>query len=183
MRATARRSTTFLACFGALALGACSAEVSIGSSSSDPEDEAIELIEGRLADEAMLGPLTAECFDAEGVGEGGSFECTGTTEDGQVIEFTAEVDGEGAGEVNSTNLATPDGIALLSDEAARVLSEQNAFELPPGSVVCDDSQGFIFVVDATLDCEVTDPQSGEMVPAVLTITDPENIGFTIEITG
>jgi len=174
-----------LAGMAALALTACSAEVSVGSGSGDPGAEAELLIEGELADEAGLGPLTAECSGAEDVEEGGSFGCTGTTEDGQVIEFTAEVTDDGTGEVNSTNLATPASISLLAANAARVLSEQNDVDLPPDAVACDDSKGLVLAVGATLDCEVTDPQSGQPVDAVLTISDPdpENVGFEIEITG
>ena len=183
MRTSSVPRTLLLVCGSALAVSACSGEVSISAGSAEPGEEAVQLIEGRLADEAALGPLTADCSDAADIEAGGSFDCTGTTDDGQVIEFTADVTEDGTGEVNSTNLATPQGISLLAEEAAQVLSEQNGVELPADSVTCDDSQGLIIATGATLDCEVDDPQSGENIGALLTITDPENLGFRIEITG
>lgn len=170
--------TCLLAGAVGLAVAACSGEVSVNMGSSvDPGDEAEQLIEGELADEAGLGPLTADCSDA--VEPGGSFECTGTTGDGQVVAFTAD----GAGAVDSTNLATPAGISLLAEEAGRVLAEQNAPGSPPPPIVCDDSRGLVLEVGAALDCEVTDPESGDVLAAVITITDPESLGFRIDVTG
>lgn len=167
----------------ALVVGACSAEVNIGTRSTEASEEAVRLIEGRLADQAGLGPLTADCPDVDDLEAGSSFDCTGTTEDGEVVEFTATVTDDGAGEVNSTNLITPDGIPRLAAEGARVLAEQNTFDLPADAVVCDDDRGLVLTAGATLDCAVTNPQTGELVPAVITITDPSTGGFEIVLTG
>ena len=170
-----------IVCGAALALSACSAEVSVGGSSADTEAE--ELIEGELAEESGLGPLTAACEDATDVEAGDSFECTGTTEDGRVVEFTADVTEDGAGEVNSTNLIVPTAIAGVAEEAARVLAQQNDIELAPDAVTCDDSEGVIVERGATLDCEVADPQTGEPVDAMITFTDPETGAFEVDVTG
>lgn len=172
-----RRARTALVALVALAgLGAA-----CGSATADPAEQAEALIETELADQAGLGPLVAACADAEGVGAGDTFTCTGTTEDGRVVEFTAEVEEGGAGEVTSTNLATPDDIPRLTAEAARVLGEENGVQLPPEAMTCDDSRGLIIEAGATLDCTVVDPRSGDELDAVITITDPENLGFEVEL--
>ncbi|MEL7208817.1 MAG: DUF4333 domain-containing protein [Actinomycetota bacterium] len=149
------------------------------SDSVNPKQEAIGLIEGELADQAALGPLAAACPDAEDVEAGGSFECTGTTGDGQVVRFTAEVTDDGAGEIVSTNLLTPEDIPTLADDAATVLAEQN--DLEPAPMTCDDSSGFVIEQGAVLDCELTDPATGDMLGATITITDPVNVGYTVEL--
>ena len=154
--------------------------VACTTESVNPEEEAVDLIEGELADQAALGPLTADCPPAGDVEAGDSFDCTGTTEDGQVVEFTAEVTDEGAGEIVSTNLLTPEDIPTLADSAATVLAEQNGAE--PAPLACDDSSGFVLAPGATLDCELTDPATDDTLGATITITDPENVGYTVELT-
>lgn len=180
MSAPSVRRALSAAALVALIATACSGEVSVGGSAAAPSEEAVDLIEGSLAEEAGLGPLTAECEDTSDIEPGEVFTCTGTTEDGDVVEFVGEVSEDGGGSVNSTNLATPGDIPDLADEAARILQEQNDLEVLP-AMTCDDSRGLILESGSSLDCDVTNPVSGEQVSAVVTIIDGENLTISVEV--
>ena len=61
-----------------------------GCSTTEPDAAAVELIEGDLSEQIGLGALTGECDEPSTTSTGDEFACNGTTETGEVINFTAK---------------------------------------------------------------------------------------------
>lgn len=166
-----------------LLLAACSGSVSFGG--PDAQETAVALIEGRLTDQAGLGPLEGECDEIDEPEVGDTFACTGTTGDGQVIQFTAEVtsedgtDADGV-DVNSVNLLAPSAVPGLVDQAAEVLGREVGVALTGDDLACP-ADAVVVEVDTTIVCELTDPTNGDVFEATITITDPETAGFVIDV--
>jgi hypothetical protein len=163
-----------------VSVAACSGASGPDPDQADPVADAEDLIEGSLADQIALGPLTADCTSEETQGQP-VIVCTGTTEDGRVVGFESEITDEGAGPIASTNAVTPGQIGELEASAVLELNEQNGTELPMDAMQCEDDRALILEPGAVLECEVADPQSGETVAAVLTITNPEGPVFDVEL--
>lgn len=169
--------TTMLAVAVAGLVGACSAEFSIGGQS--PEDAAVDLIEGELSDELGVA-MTGECDDVDDPEVGVSFDCTGTTDDGDVVEFVTLIDDDDHISVDSVNLVTAEGVPQYEAAAAEALTEQAGVTLDPADVDCGDDP-VIFDSSMTMPCTVTDPSNGDVYDATLTVTDLEAGLFDIEV--
>ncbi|MEM9467335.1 MAG: hypothetical protein AAGA90_18315 [Actinomycetota bacterium] len=156
----------------ATACGSASFEISFGGGSGSVEEAAAFLIEGELADQ--LGePLTASCPEVADPEVGVTFDCTGTTEDGLVIDFAGIVDREDHIDLNSTNLIVadrvPDWELGLADSVSATI------EAP---VTVDCGERFLVLGDpAEFVCELSD-ELGEFADLRVTITDFEAGDFS-----
>lgn len=155
------------------ACGSGSIDFSIGGQS--PEAAAEELIETELADELGL-ELDAECEDLEDPEVGSTFNCTGTTTDDQVAEFSAEIDREDHIDVNTTNVVSPDGMLLIEQSAGEALGEQVGVAV---TIDCGGATTVILDEEATLDCTADDGTNQR--DAVVIITDPATGQFRVEL--
>ena len=109
-----RRSVLTVMVFGlATGLSACSANVEFSIGGQPPEDAAVDLIEGELSDDLGLA-MTGECDDVDDPEVGVSFECTGTTDDGRVVEFDATIDEEDHISVFSVNVVNAGAVGRFA---------------------------------------------------------------------
>lgn len=135
-------------------------------STTDAAASGVDLIEGELADQIQLGPLTGECEEPSESGEGEEFTCTGTTEDGAVINFTAVFEADDEVFIYPTNLVVDS--SLFEAEAATTLGPEFGIEIDPAQIECPegvtvlDSEGQMF-------CTITDAQTGGVFPLTVTL--------------
>ncbi len=171
-RSTIRPTRALTALGGAsLLLAACG--------STDFSGSAADLIEGELADQAGFGALTAECGtpgDEPGVGD--TFDCTGATEDGRTIEFTATVTAEDTFDIVSTNVILPSDLGELEALTAQSIGESLGVTLPADSVDCG-TEPVIVDAGATMLCAVTDPDTGDVYDTTLSniVLAPDDVSF------
>lgn len=127
---------------------------------------AVEVIEGDLTDRLQLGELSdAECDDP-GDGEVGStFECTAQTDDGDTVEFTAEIISDDEVRVTPTNALAP---ADFDDIESGAPGELGA---PSTSVQCPD-EGAVLAGGESVSCEITDVD-GVVYELIVTIDAAE----------
>lgn len=169
--------TTISAVVAAGLVGACSAEFSIGG--QPPEDAAVDLIEGELSDDLGVA-MTGECDDVDDPEVGVSFECTGTTDDGRVIEFVTLIDEEDHISVDSVNVVNAGAVDRFAAAAADALSEQAGVALDASAVDCGD-EAIVLDESMTLACSVTDPTDGAVYDASIIITDLDEGSFDVEV--
>ena len=161
-----------------LIASACSGSVSFSIGGQSPEDAAESLIEGELSDQAGV-ELAAACDDLEDPGEGDSFNCTGTTPDGRIIEFVVDI-GEDEVFANSTNLLVPDAVPDFEQSVIDALNANAGLNLPAGSLDCGDG-ALIVPQDKNVVCRLSDPNSTDIYDTTITITDQANWRFDISV--
>lgn len=153
----------------ALLLSACSGanfEISFGGNTGSIESVAAALIEGELSDELGVA-LDADCPEVDDPGIGATFECTGTTPDGEVVIFDGVVDREDHIDVSSRNLVLGEQMVGWEDSAAESATETVG---GPVTVDCGDDDVIFAAEPYELSC-VAEDQFGETATMIITITD------------
>lgn len=135
----------------ATACGSTSFEVSFGGGTGTVEEAAVFLIEGELADQ-IDAPLVADCPEVPDPEVGTTFTCTGTTEDGEVIDFAGVVDREDHIDLNTTNVIVAERVPDWATVTEASVAETVGF-----AVTVDCGDRFIVLDNAGMTCEVTDP--------------------------
>ena len=140
-----------------------------------------KLIEGELADVVGLGELEAKCQDVKDDAEVGTeFTCTGTTTDGQVVDFIAVIDREDHVDVNTTNLISAEALPHLETAATNALSLQLGAELPADSVDCGDDL-VVLGADLVFVCAFHAPDSSDVYDITFEFTDLESGDFNVKV--
>ena len=160
-----------------VAVSGCSAEFSIGGQS--PEDAAVDLIEGELADQ-IGQPLTGACDDVDDPEVGTAFDCTGTTADGDVIDFVTLIDEEDHISVDSVNVVTAEAVGRFEAAAVEALGAETGVDLDPAAIDCGDGS-VILPPSGDMSCTVTDPTDGTVYEATLTVNDLDTGDFDIQV--
>jgi hypothetical protein len=164
------------ACSALLFVAACSA------SSADFQSTAEDLIEGDIAEQSTLGDLSATCEKPDDPSPGDVFNCTGTTDDGRTVEFTATVEEDDKVNVQSTNLITVEGLGTIEEVAVAALEEEIGQTLGVENFDCGAEPIIIDVPDGTLTCALTDPGNGDVYDAEVTLPSLEDIGsLTVQV--
>ena len=145
--------------------GATSFEVSFGGSTGSIESVASDLIEGELSDQIGVA-LEPDCPEVTDPGVGSTFTCTGTTPDGEVIEFAGVVDREDHIDVTSTNLLLADQLDGWESVAAESVAAEIEVEV---TVDCGD-RFVVFDASFEMRCSIRD-QAGDSADLRITITD------------
>jgi hypothetical protein len=137
-----------------------------GCSSTDAAGAAVGLIEGALSDQLGLGPLAADCDEPSASAAGEEFTCTGTTEDGAVIDFTAVFDADDEVFVYPTNIVVDS--SLFEAEGAETLGPEFGLEIDPAQIECPEE---ITVLDPAgrMFCTITDATTGGVFPMTVTL--------------
>lgn len=157
---------------------ACSGSFSFSIGGQSPEAAAIDLIEGELSDE-LGAALTADCDELEDPNEGDSFTCTGTTDDGRVVDFDIDI---GTDEViaDSVNLLVADRVPALEQSVLDALSAETNQEIPAGSLDCGDGP-IIVPPDKSFVCRLSDWATDGVFDTTITITDQATWTFDIDV--
>jgi hypothetical protein len=140
-------------------------------SNSDPRDVATTLIRGELADQIGMGDLTdATCDTPAAEEKGQTFECSALTPEGSTITFLAEFVEDDEIFVRTSNIITAGEMPLVESEAAEILSPEVGVEIDPADVACPEVTS---VLDEgnTLDCVITDAETGERYGLTVTFSD------------
>ena len=154
-------------------LAACSGSASFSLGAANFVEPAIDLIEGELSDSIGLGMMVGACEEPASTEVDDTFECTGTLDDGRVVEFIATVsEGEMVNVLTSNIMNTDVGEQWFF----AALVEQNPdLVLTQSDVECGD--GFIIIADSGVQCTVS-PLDAEPATATLTFTDLVNGEFS-----
>ncbi len=160
----------------ALVLGGCSFEFNFGG---DAASGAEDLIEGELADELGLTDMSATCDDPVDESPGTAFTCTSTSEVGE-IRWTAVIGEDDVVNVDSVNLVTADDLAGIEVAAVDLIEAQAGRTLGYENFDCGDGPVAVGT-DNTFDCELTDPDNGDIYDATIEITDFQAGSFQVEV--
>lgn len=158
----------------------CSVDVSVSFGGADAAAAAIDLIEGELADQAGIGPLEARCEEIDDPQPADSFTCTATTESGETIRFDAIMEEDDIVDVESVNLVTVDGLDTIESLAVQVLEENVGATLGRGNFDCGDT-GLVVEPGGTIMCVLTDPASGTLYDATVTVEVLDPIEIFVEV--
>jgi len=136
------------------------------SSTADPAGAAVELIEGELSDQIELGPLAGDCAEPDETALGDEFACTGVTEDGAIINFTAVFESDDTVFLYPTNLVVES--SLFEVDAAAALGPEFGIEIDPAQIECPEG---VTVLDAAgqMFCTITDVETGGVFPMTATL--------------
>lgn len=148
---------------------ACSASFTIGDQTV--EDAATDLIEGELADQIGLGPLTATCPEVPDPEVGTEFTCTATTGEGETIELAAVVDREDHIDVETVNLISAQAIPAIEAAGVDTLNEQSGSALDATAMECPEIS-LVITPGKTMSCVLTDID-GSQFDVTYTFTDTE----------
>lgn len=158
----------------------CSVDVSVSLGGADAATAAVQLIEEDIADQAGIGPLDAICQEIESPEPGDTFTCTATTEDGETIRFVAIMEEGDVVDVESVNLVTADGLDLIESLAVEVLEENVGQTLGIENFECGD-KGLVIEPGSTIACLLTDPISGTLYDADVTVEVLDPIEIFVEV--
>ncbi len=111
-----------------------------------------------------------------------TFDCTGVTEDGRTIEFTATITAEDTFDIGSTNVILPSDLGQVEALTAQAIGESIGIVLPADSVDCG-AEPLIVDGDATMLCAVTDPDTGDVYDTTLSniVLAPDDISFEYDV--
>ncbi|MDH4146199.1 MAG: hypothetical protein OEY23_13640 [Acidimicrobiia bacterium] len=162
---------------GVLALAGCSGSFSIGA---NPAKASEDLIEGDLADQLGF-ELTASCDKPESDEIGSTFNCTGTAEDGRVVEFVSERTAKDAVNLNTANVLVASDLEQLELASVQILEREvglplgvENFDCGRDAIVLDAGHEFV--------CALTDPTDGAVYDATLTLPDITDINsLSVEV--
>jgi hypothetical protein len=163
----------------AAGLTACSADVDFSIGGRSPDDAAVELIEGELSEALGIG-MTGECDEVDDPDIGTSFECTGTTDDGRVVEFVTLIDADDHILVDSTNVVVADAVPAFEAAAAEAVAAEVGAAVESSAVDCG-AESVVLGADATMACTITQAASGDVYDMTLTVTDLDAGAFDIAI--
>jgi hypothetical protein len=165
----------------ALVAGACS-----GTPAPVPDEGegapglADEMISGELATAVGLGPLTSDCHPPAALAIDTMFDCTATTEAGQLIQIRGSVDPGGKLALTTTNLITAEAIPSFEREVAAMLNDSVGSNFTAESIDCG-TQPVILPPDLVMGCALTMPASGEVFDVTLAITDLDERHFSLQV--
>lgn len=166
-----------------LASAACSGSVSFSVGGESPAEAAVDLIEGdAMAQRLGLDDISdAVCDDPVEEEVGAIFECTATS-GGNTIEFDVEIESEDRIFAGPTNVV--DGTLLPDYEVSAVqsLNAANGFTLPDDAMNCGE-RTVVLDADRSMICTITEPETGVVYDAALTISDTQTGDFAVEIIG
>ena len=129
------------------------------------------MIETDLAESAGLGDLEGACDEvADDIAVGETFGCTGTTPDGDEVQFIATIKSDDEVAVDSTNLISADGMTALETTAASLLAEQVGQPLEGEAIDCGTGPRVFDVDSEVLTCDLTDPISGAVYETTIELT-------------
>jgi hypothetical protein len=165
----------------ALAAVAVTGFASCSAEAQDFKREAELLITGTLAKQIGLGDLKAACEKPEKKTPvvGDTFKCTGTTKDGQVIQFRGEVDKPKHLNLNTTNVLTAEDIPKVSDAAVASLEESLGITIGAENMDCGSKA--LVVEDDKIVCALTDVSDGSVYDATITFSDLEAGEFEVQV--
>ena len=164
----------------AFVVAACSAsgEFSIGTPTIENATEG--LIEDEIADQIGLGELDATCTKPGSDDVGTRFLCTATTMDGQVIEFQAEIDEEGAF-AETTNLVVASKLVEVEAVVLAELEQLSGLDLADDALECGSTSVIVASQNQNM-CTVTDP-TGAVFDTTITFkgldTDDPTFDFVV----
>lgn len=142
---------------------ACSA------SGTDYKAAAMKVIEGDISTQGV-GKLKAACDDPAGKPKVGDvFTCTGTNEDGQVIDFTATIEDGGKVNVLSVNVLSDEDITNIEKVAVDALESSIGETLGVENLDC--GVGPQIIETEGIICALTDPGNGDVYDSTVTISD------------
>jgi hypothetical protein len=171
-----KRLVTTLLCV--LLLAGCSVSVSFGG--ADAAAAAVDLIEGEIADQAGMGTLDAECQEIDDPQPGDTFPCTAAAQNGESIRFDATMEEDNIVDVQSVNLVTTDGLDLIEALAVQTLEENVGETLGRENFECGD-HGLVVEPGGTIACELTDPVSGNLYDAIVTVEVLDPLEIFVEV--
>jgi hypothetical protein len=160
----------------------CSLDVSVSFGGADAAAAAVDLIEGTLADQAGIGRLDATCQEIDDPEFGDTFTCTATTEEGETIRFDAVVEEDDMVDVESVNLVTSAGLTVIEGLAVKALEENVGQTLGIENFECGD-RGLVVEPGGTIACVLTDPVSGALYDAAVTVQVLDPIEILVEVGG
>lgn len=142
----------------------------VAACGGDARETATAVIETEIADQVDLGALTADCAEPDTREVGTTFDCTATTEAGDLIQLTVEFEEEDRIFVLPTNVLVGDDMPLVEAEAAEVLGGEIGVEIDPADVECGDES---VVMDAQdqMTCTITDTSSGTTFELIVTLSE------------
>lgn len=169
-----------IALVGLLLVAGCSVDVSVSFGGADAARVAIGLIEGEIADQAQMGPLDAECEAIDEPQPGDAFRCTANTSNGETIRFEALMQKDDIVDVESVNLVTADGLAMIEALAVQTLEQNVGAPLGIENFECGDG-GLVVEPGGRIVCVLTDPVSGAIYDATVTVEVLDPIKILVEV--
>lgn len=153
---------------------------SAAASSTTPFSVAETMIDGELADDIGLGPLTSSCDDPGLLAVGVTFGCVATTETGVAIGVQGLVNDEGRIQLTTTNLITAQALASYERDAAAALNDTVGSNFTAESVDCG-STPIVLPPELVMGCALVMPSSGEVYDLMLTVTDLDQRHFSLVV--
>jgi hypothetical protein len=139
------------------------------------------MIEGELATSIGLGPLVSSCNDPAALALDSVFDCTATTETGEVIQLHGSVTPEGKLALVTTNLVSASALPGFEREVAAMLNDSVGSNFTAESVDCG-STAVVLPPDFVMGCALVMPASGEVFDVTLTITDLDGRAFSLVVS-
>lgn len=177
-QANARRRAVRPVAVAALVLAPLAAGCSFSVGGS-PRSAAESAIEGDLAEDGGLGEVEATCDEPASDEVGEEFTCTSTSDLGP-LRWRVTIGEDDKVDVQSVNLVTAEGLDLLETEAVRLLEEQIGSEIGRDNLECGDGP-IALDEDSSVLCAITDPASGDVYDATLTVSDTTTGEFDIVV--
>lgn len=167
----------------ALLATACGGSVSFSVGGQSPSEAAVELIEGdAMAQRLGIDDITgAMCDEPTSEDVGTIFRCTATS-DAKTVEFDVEIEADDRIFAGPTNVVDKDLLADYEVSAVQSLNDANGFGLPEDAMDCGE-RTVVLDAERTMICALTEPETGEVFDAALTISDTEVGAFAVEILG
>lgn len=149
---------------------ACSSDPDPLEAAADSKSLAEGMIEGDLSTTIGLGPLVGSCNEPGPLAVGITFDCTATTEPGQVIQVLGVINPDGHLGLTTQNLISAGALPSFEREAASSLNTTVGSNFTAESVDCGNS-AVVLPAGSELGCALVIPASGEVFDLTLTITD------------
>ena len=167
----------------AVVASACSGSVDFSFGGQTPAEAAVDLIEGEaMAQRLGIGPITqAVCQDPVDQEVGTSFPCTAQS-GGMTVDFSVVLEEDDRIFAGPTNVVDSFALTRLETVAVQELNRQNGFTLPQDALECGDGS-VILDPNQQMTCALTDPDSGTVFDALVTVTNTDTGDFNIEIVG
>ncbi len=157
----------------ATAAGACSFSIG-GNAREDASDAAVQVVR-ELDEDGALGIEEIDCDVPAEDAEGTTFACVSDTAAGDRIRWGARITSGGV-EVESLNLITEEGLQLLVDAIADVVSNETGNSYTATDLDCGTPP---LVLDETqeIDCDLA--ENGGNTALIVTISDTRTGDFQV----
>lgn len=179
VRAVPTAAMTLVVVVVAILMSGCTSEPEVDTS-ADPKGLSEQMIAGELSTELGLGPLVGICNDPGPVAVGSTFACTATTEPGDVVQLSGQVNPEGRIELTTTNVVSSAALPSFEREAAAALNNSVGSNFTAESVDCGVA-AVVLGADFVLPCALNMPSSGDVFDLTLTITDLDARRFSLVV--